>query len=113
VPHAADVIAGHVRDVPDYPKPGIVFKDITPLLADGEAFALAITTLLDGVADAGPFDKVVGIEARGFIFAAPMALRAGAGFVPVRKPASCRAARSPRRTTWSTAPPCWRSRTTR
>jgi adenine phosphoribosyltransferase len=85
VADAADVIARHVRDVPDYPKPGIVFKDITPLLADPQAFPLAITTLLDGVADAGPFDKVAGIEARGFIFAAPMALRAGAGFVPVRK----------------------------
>ena len=74
-----------VRDVPDYPKPGIVFKDITPVLADARAFASAIERL------AGPFagqriDAVLGIEARGFMFAAPVALRLGAGFVPVRKP---------------------------
>jgi adenine phosphoribosyltransferase len=71
-----------VRDVPDYPKPGVVFKDITPLLGDGKAFSAVI----DGLAAAyGPVDKVVGIEARGFILAAPVACRIGAGFVPVRK----------------------------
>ena len=74
-----------VRDVPDYPKPGITFKDITPVLADAAAFALAIEAL------ALPFvgqriDAVLGIESRGFMFAAPIALRLGAGFVPVRKP---------------------------
>ncbi|MDB4973285.1 MAG: Adenine phosphoribosyltransferase [Myxococcaceae bacterium] len=74
-----------VRDVPDYPKPGIVFKDITPVLADAQAFAASIEAL------ALPFvgqriDAVLGIESRGFMFAAPIALRLSAGFVPVRKP---------------------------
>ena len=85
VTDATALIRRLVRDVPDFPQPGIVFKDITPLLADPAAFALTVDALLGGVAEAGPFDKVAGIEARGFIFAAPVALRAGAGFVPVRK----------------------------
>jgi adenine phosphoribosyltransferase len=71
-----------VRDVPDYPRPGVVFKDITPLLADGPAFAAVIDAL---AALYGPVDKVAGIEARGFILAAPVACRLGAGFVPIRK----------------------------
>jgi len=71
----------YIRDIPDYPKPGIVFKDITPLLADRTAFARAIEELADGL----DFDKVAGIEARGFILAAPVAYRYGAGFVPLRK----------------------------
>ncbi|MBE3013866.1 adenine phosphoribosyltransferase [Microbispora sp. NEAU-D428] len=70
-----------IRDVPDYPKPGILFKDITPLLADHAAFTQVVHELGDGLA----FDKVIGIEARGFILAAPVAYRSGAGFVPVRK----------------------------
>jgi adenine phosphoribosyltransferase len=73
-----------VRDVPDYPRPGIVFKDITPLLGDHEAFALAVRELATA-GGADRIDKVVGIEARGFILAAPVALALGAGFVPVRK----------------------------
>src|SRR5947208_5038490 len=71
-----------VRDVPDYPQAGVVFKDITPLLADGKAFAAVIDAL---AATYGPVDKVAGIEARGFILAAPVACRLGAGFVPIRK----------------------------
>jgi len=71
-----------VRDVPDYPQPGVVFKDITPLLADARSFAAVVDALAAGH---GPVDKVAGIEARGFILAAPVALRLGAGFVPVRK----------------------------
>ena len=71
-----------IRDVPDYPQPGVVFKDITPLLADGKAFAAVVDAL--AVTD-GPVDKVAGIEARGFILAAPVAYRLGAGFVPIRK----------------------------
>lgn len=76
-----------VVDVPDFPEPGVVFKDITPLLADHDAF----TATVDALADAGRdgsvvvVDKVVGMEARGFILAAPVALALGAGFVPVRK----------------------------
>jgi len=71
-----------VRDVPDYPQPGVVFKDITPLLADGKAFAAVVDAL---AASYGPVDKVAGIEARGFILAAPVANRLDAGFVPIRK----------------------------
>jgi adenine phosphoribosyltransferase len=71
-----------VRDVPDYPQAGVVFKDITPLLADGKAFAAVIEALAETY---GPVDKVAGIEARGFILAAPVACRIGAGFVPIRK----------------------------
>jgi adenine phosphoribosyltransferase len=76
------LVKSRVRDVPDYPQPGVVFKDITPLLADGKAF----NAVVDGLAALyGPVDKVVGIEARGFILAAPVACRIEAGFVPVRK----------------------------
>lgn len=73
-----------VRDVVDYPKPGIVFKDITPLLADHVAFAGAVDAVVSHHGR-GTVDKVVGIEARGFILAAPIAYHFGAGFVPVRK----------------------------
>ncbi|PZG20797.1 adenine phosphoribosyltransferase [Nonomuraea aridisoli] len=75
------MILERIRDVPDYPRPGVVFKDITPLLADPVAMA-AVVEELAGTLQA---DKIVGIEARGFILAAPVAYRAGAGFVPVRK----------------------------
>ena len=71
-----------VRDVPDYPQAGVVFKDITPLLADGKAFAAVVDAL---AVTYGPVDKVAGIEARGFILAAPVACRLGVGFVPIRK----------------------------
>jgi adenine phosphoribosyltransferase len=71
-----------VRDIPDYPQRGVVFKDITPLLADGQAFSAVVDAL---AALYGPVDKVAGIEARGFILAAPVACRLGAGFVPIRK----------------------------
>ena len=71
-----------IRDVPDYPQPGVMFKDITPLLADAAGFAATIDALAAGH---GAVDKVVGIEARGFILAAPVACYLGVGFVPVRK----------------------------
>lgn len=77
-------LAAFVRDIPDFPKPGIGFKDITPLLADPTALAAAVDGLARPFADAG-ITKVVGMEARGFIFAAPVAVALGAGFVPVRK----------------------------
>ena len=73
-----------VRDIPDWPKPGIVFRDITPLLAAPDAFALTVDALAAPFADE-QIDKVIGIEARGFVFAAPLAYRRGAGFIPVRK----------------------------
>ena len=74
----------HIRDIPDFPKPGVVFKDITPLLADSKAFTAVIDELSERF-DGWAVDKVLGIEARGFIIAAPIAYRLGAGFVPVRK----------------------------
>ena len=77
-----ELIGARIRDVPDYPQPGVMFKDITPLLADGPAFRAVIGALAAGH---GPVDKVAGIEARGFILAAPVACAIGAGFVPVRK----------------------------
>lgn len=73
-----------IRDVPDFPKPGIVFKDITPLLADENAFS-AVIDLIVVQFGRGSVDKVLGIEARGFILASPVAYHFGAGFIPVRK----------------------------
>ncbi len=78
-------IAGFVRDIPDFPEPGVVFKDISPLLADHDAFWAAIDAMAAPWAERG-VDYVVGIEARGFIFGPPIAGRLGIGFVPVRKP---------------------------
>ena len=76
------LIKSGIRDVPDYPRPGILFKDITPLLGDASTLRLVVDALGNGF---GPIDKVTGIEARGFILAAPVACQLGAGFVPVRK----------------------------
>lgn len=79
-----EVLRSSVREIPDYPKPGISFKDITPLLAD----PAALSTVVDAIVVSfgrGTIDKVVGIEARGFIIAAPVAYHFGAGFVPLRK----------------------------
>jgi adenine phosphoribosyltransferase len=73
-----------IRNIPDFPKPGIQFKDITPVLADARLFAGSIDLLTDGFKP-GMVDAIVGIDARGFIFAAAAALKLRAGFVPVRK----------------------------
>ncbi len=81
----ADWLKDHIRDIPDFPSPGIVFKDITPLLGHAEGFRSTVDTLTARYAGSR-VDKVVGIEARGFILAAPVAYKLGAGFVPVRKP---------------------------
>jgi adenine phosphoribosyltransferase len=75
----------HIRAVPDFPKPGILFRDITPLLADAAAFAEAIRRLADPWRSAR-LDCVAGVEARGFLFAAPLAVELGVGVIPVRKP---------------------------
>jgi len=75
----------YIRDVPDFPKKGIVFKDITPLLSDKDALHYALNALADRFKDRG-INKVVGIESRGYIFAPAIALGLKAGFVPVRKP---------------------------
>jgi len=75
----------YIRDIPDWPQPGVMFKDITPLLGDAEALKATIDTLAEAYADAG-VTKVMGAEARGFIFGGALAYRLGAGFVPARKP---------------------------
>jgi adenine phosphoribosyltransferase len=77
-------LSSAVRNIPDFPKPGIQFKDITPILADARLFAGSVD-LLCGSFEPGAIDAVVGIDARGFIFAAAVALKLQAGFVPVRK----------------------------
>ena len=81
---AIEKLKGAIRDVPDFPKPGIVFKDITPLLGDPVLFPLIGYVLCEPVRDLG-IEKVVGVDARGFIFATQVAERLNAGFVPVRK----------------------------
>jgi adenine phosphoribosyltransferase len=73
-----------IRDIPDFPKPGIIFKDITPLLSDPEIFSEIIGRLAEKYEDCKP-DKIVGIESRGFIFGSVLAYKLGCGFVPVRK----------------------------
>ncbi|MEV7793940.1 adenine phosphoribosyltransferase [Streptomyces sp. NPDC087512] len=78
------LLLSRIRDVADYPEPGVVFKDITPLLADPAAFT-ALTEAFAEVARRTGATKVVGLEARGFILGAPVALRSGLGFIPVRK----------------------------
>ncbi|MFD3561452.1 adenine phosphoribosyltransferase [Streptomyces sp. NPDC058686] len=80
----SELLLSRIRDVPDYPEPGVMFKDITPLLADPSAFT-ALTDALAALCVANRATKVVGLEARGFILGAPVAVRAGLGFIPVRK----------------------------
>jgi adenine phosphoribosyltransferase len=80
----ANALRAAIRDVPDFPKPGIVFKDITPILGNGDLFQTSIRLLAE-TAHGSHIDKVVGIDARGFIFAAAVADRLKAGFVPIRK----------------------------
>ena len=77
-------LASFLRDVPDFPKPGILFKDITPMLASPEAMQAATDQL--AALDLGQVDKIAGIESRGFLFGVPLAMKLGIGFVPIRKP---------------------------
>ncbi|ANP53920.1 adenine phosphoribosyltransferase [Streptomyces griseochromogenes] len=79
-----ELLLSRIRDVADYPEPGVMFKDITPLLADPAAFTALTDALAEIAANSGA-TKVVGLEARGFILGAPVAVRAGLGFIPVRK----------------------------
>lgn len=81
---SADSLRSAIRDIPDFPKPGVVFKDITPILSDPGHFRDSLTLICE-TAQGQHIDKVVGIDARGFIFAAAVADRLNAGFVPVRK----------------------------
>lgn len=81
----SDLLAARlVRDIPDFPQPGVLFKDITPILGDPPAFQEVIDRFVEWAAERSP-DVVVGIESRGFVFGAPVALALGRGFVPVRK----------------------------
>jgi adenine phosphoribosyltransferase len=82
---ARKTVEALIRDVHDYPQEGIVFKDLTPVLAAPEALEQGVQAIIDPYRDAA-IDRVVGIEARGFLFAVPAALELGAGFVPARKP---------------------------
>ncbi len=78
-------LKNYIRDIPDFPKPGIIFKDITPLLANADAFRMTVKALAEPFRQMG-VTKVVGIEARGFLFAPSIAMELNAGIVPVRKP---------------------------
>jgi adenine phosphoribosyltransferase len=80
-----------IREIPDFPKPGILFRDITTLLRDPEGLRYTIDTLSDKCASLSP-EYVIGMESRGFIFGAPVAYKLGAGFIPVRKPGKLPAA---------------------
>ncbi len=82
-PELTELVLDNLREVPDFPEPGVLFRDITPLLANGEAFA----TLIDGLAGhyRGRIDAGAGLESRGFILAAPLAVRLGVGMITVRK----------------------------
>jgi adenine phosphoribosyltransferase len=80
----AERVAAALRDVPDFPQPGILFKDLTPLIGDGPLFAEVARAIVEQHAGSG-FDVVAGVEARGFLFAAAVAVTAGTGVVPVRK----------------------------
>lgn len=78
-------IKNSIKSVPDYPKPGIIFRDVTSLMEDAVAYKAAIELLVEKYRDQG-FTKIVGTESRGFLFGAPLALELGVGFIPVRKP---------------------------
>ena len=108
-----DALKTHIRHVPDFPKPGILFYDVTTLLQDPQGFKLAIDSMADAVHGQG-ISLVVGIESRGFILGAAVADRIGAGFVPVRKLGKLPAHDDSRRaTTSSTAPTASRCTATR
>ncbi|HEY9723214.1 MAG TPA: adenine phosphoribosyltransferase [Oscillatoriaceae cyanobacterium] len=85
LPTAKLNLADFIRDIPDFPQPGILFKDVTPLMREPAALRATIDRLAEQLADLD-FDHLVGIESRGFIFGAPLAYKLGKGFVPIRKP---------------------------
>lgn len=90
---ALDEVRARIRDVPDFPSPGILFRDITPVLGSASAMRAAVRLHLDAVADlAGGVDRIVGVESRGFLFGMPVAHALGVGFVPARKPGKLPAA---------------------
>lgn len=84
MPIHPDYVKQRIRDIPDWPQPGVIFRDITPLLNDIDGFRATVDAIAEHF-EGSHIDRVLGVEARGFIFAAPVAYRFGAGFVPVRK----------------------------
>jgi adenine phosphoribosyltransferase len=86
MPLGVEELRGLVRSIPDFPRPGICFRDVTPLLAEPAALRSAVDLLAAAVEPEGPIDLVLGAEARGFILGPALALRLGAGFVPARRP---------------------------
>mgnify|MGYP000049651291 CR=1 FL=1 len=89
--HNCDFLKSYIREVPDFPKPGIMFKDITPLLADPKGFHIVLDSLAERFIGEH-IDAIVGVESRGFIFGGALAARLNASFVPVRKPGKLPAA---------------------
>lgn len=81
---SSELLQRYIRDIPDFPKPGILFRDISPLLADSEALTTAVRLMADPFRSRG-IQKVAAVEARGFIFGCAIAMELGAGFIPVRK----------------------------
>jgi adenine phosphoribosyltransferase len=81
----AALLRAHIRDIPDFPKPGILFRDLTPLMGHGPSMRVSIEMLIEKIAPRRA-DTIVAIESRGFIFGAPVAVALGLGFAPVRKP---------------------------
>ena len=84
-PLAAESIKKLIRDVPDFPKKGIIFKDITPVLKDPDCFRFAVDSLIQEFQKCGPIDAIVGFESRGFIMSPVLAYKLNIGFIPVRK----------------------------
>lgn len=94
----------YVRAIPDFPEPGIIFRDVTSVLQDPEGLKLAIDSMI-GLLEGVEFDVIAGTESRGFMFGVPIAYQLGKSFVPVRKKGSCRVRRFLQNMTWSTALP--------
>ena len=96
-----------IREVPDFPKPGVNFKDVTTVLTDGQALRYVIKRMVDHFGPHRP-DRIVGVESRGFLLGAPLAYELGVGFVLVRKRANCRPRKLALSMSWSTAGIRWR-----
>ena len=92
-----------IRDIPDFPQPGILFRDITPLLRNAAAFNYTVDQLAERY-QGQPLDAIVAVESRGFLFGAPLACRMSTPLITVRKPGNCPALPFPSSMTWSTAP---------
>ena len=92
----------YVRAIPDFPEPGIIFRDVTSVLQDPDGLKLAIDSMI-GLLDGVDFDVIAGTESRGFMFGVPIAYQLGKSFIPVRKKENCRVKRFPPNMIWNTA----------